>query len=108
MKAPNGTDSNLSQFQWLAVRTQAFKNWFGDWEKVARFKSTTEKIMNMATVTFISGQEFQKDGIPLTEKVTKFWKERYNGIAVSPELGEVKLDIEGVKSSLPSDTELAH
>ena len=33
MKAPNGKDTNLTEDQWLAVRTAAFKNWFGDWEK---------------------------------------------------------------------------
>ena len=32
MKAPNGKDTNLTEDQWLAVRTEAFKNWFGDWE----------------------------------------------------------------------------
>jgi len=32
MKAPNGEDTNLSEEQWLAVRTPAFKEWFGDWE----------------------------------------------------------------------------
>lgn len=33
MKAPNGKDTNLTEDQWLSVRTAAFKNWFGDWEK---------------------------------------------------------------------------
>lgn len=32
MKAPNGKDTNLTEDQWLSVRTAAFKNWFGDWE----------------------------------------------------------------------------
>lgn len=32
MKAPNGKETNLTEDQWLAVRTAAFKNWFGDWE----------------------------------------------------------------------------
>ena len=33
MKAPNGKDTNLTEDQWLSVRTEAVKNWFGDWEK---------------------------------------------------------------------------
>lgn len=33
--APNGRKSNLTERQWLQVRTKAFKNWFGDWERVA-------------------------------------------------------------------------
>lgn len=97
---PNGEPSHLTPQQYRQVRTPEFKRWFGDWEKVARFKAAVEKIMSMEPVAAISGQEFQKDGIPLTEKVTKFWKERFNGVAISPELGEVRLDLEGVKSSI--------
>lgn len=32
MKAPNGEATNLSERQWLQVRTEEFKAWFGDWE----------------------------------------------------------------------------
>ena len=32
MKAPNGRPTNLTEKQWLQVRTTAFKEWFGDWE----------------------------------------------------------------------------
>ena len=32
MKAPNGNSTNLTERQWLQVRTKAFKDWFGDWE----------------------------------------------------------------------------
>lgn len=32
MKAPNGESTNLTEQQWLQVRTPAFKAWFGDWE----------------------------------------------------------------------------
>lgn len=32
LKAPNGKPTNLSEEQWVQVRTSAFKNWFGDWE----------------------------------------------------------------------------
>ena len=31
-KAPNGKKSNLTEEQWVLVRTPAFKKWFGDWE----------------------------------------------------------------------------
>lgn len=31
MKAPNGENSNLSEMDWVTVRTKAFKDWFGDW-----------------------------------------------------------------------------
>ena len=32
MKAPNGQPTNLTEQQWLQVRTPEFKQWFGDWE----------------------------------------------------------------------------
>lgn len=32
MTAPNGSNTNLNEQQWLQVRTPAFKEWFGDWE----------------------------------------------------------------------------
>ncbi len=38
MKAPNGKPTNLNEKQWAQVRTKAFKNWFGDWEKAARIE----------------------------------------------------------------------
>ncbi|QOR59867.1 hypothetical protein KNV45_gp47 [uncultured phage cr271_1] len=31
MKAPNGKPTNLTERQWLQVRTKNFINWFGDW-----------------------------------------------------------------------------
>lgn len=32
MLAPNGRQTHLTEQQWLQVRTQEFKDWFGDWE----------------------------------------------------------------------------
>lgn len=32
MKAPNGKATNLTERQWLQVRSSNFKEWFGDWE----------------------------------------------------------------------------
>lgn len=39
MKAPNGNATNLTEDQWLKVRTPEFKAWFGDWEKGAKKSS---------------------------------------------------------------------
>ena len=36
MKAPNGKPTNLTEKQWLQVRTPSFKAWFGDWENDIR------------------------------------------------------------------------
>lgn len=35
MKAPNGKPTNLTEEQWLAARTKAFKNRYGNWEAAA-------------------------------------------------------------------------
>lgn len=35
LKAPNGKPTNLTERQWVQVRTPAFKSWFGDWEAFA-------------------------------------------------------------------------
>lgn len=32
MKAPNGEPTKLTEKQWAQVRTQEFKDWFGDWQ----------------------------------------------------------------------------
>lgn len=39
MKAPNGNATNLTEDQWLKVRTPEFKAWFGDWENDAKGSS---------------------------------------------------------------------
>ena len=54
MKAPNGKPTNLSEKQWAQVRTTAFKDWFGDWEKAARI----EKLRRSKAVK-ITGKEIE-------------------------------------------------
>lgn len=39
--APNGKLSNLTEKQYAQVRTKAFKEWFGDWEKANTFNIDT-------------------------------------------------------------------
>lgn len=36
MKAPNGKDTNLTEDQWLSVRTEAFKNWLAIGRRIRR------------------------------------------------------------------------
>jgi len=54
MKAPNGEPTKLTEKQWVQVRTKAFKQWFGDWEKAAR----VEKLRRSETVA-IKGDEYE-------------------------------------------------
>lgn len=97
--APNGKESRLTEKQWLAVRTPFFKEWFGDWEKRAYVYAAMDFLENTAPVKELSGGEFQKDGVKLTEKVPAFFKS-INNVAHNEELGDVVLDSEGVKDSI--------
>lgn len=42
MKAPNGKPTNLNEKQWMQVRSKAFKEWFGDWERASRINKLRE------------------------------------------------------------------
>ena len=51
-------------------------------------------------VKILTGKEFQKDGIKLTVKVPKYYKEKYDGKVINKKLGEVSLDLNGVKDDM--------
>ena len=44
MMAPNGKPTNLSERQWVQVRTPNFKKWFGDWEAAYYSKGWRDRI----------------------------------------------------------------
>ena len=99
LKAPNGKPTNLTEEQWLQVRTPNFKRWFGDWEKEAWAKAAMDFLENTAPVSELSGGEFQKDGVRLTDKVSAYFNSIGN-IARNEELGDVVLDKDTVKASM--------
>ena len=99
MKAPNGKRTNLTERQWIQVRTPNFKRWFGDWEKEAWAKAAMDFLEKTAPVRELSGGEFQKDGVKLTEKVPAYFKSIGN-VAHNDELGDVVLDLKGVEDSI--------
>lgn len=99
MKAPNGKPTNLTEEQWVRVRTPNFKRWFGDWEKEAWAKAAMDFLERTAPVANLTGQEFQKDGVKLTEKVPAYFKSIGN-VAHNDELGDVVLDLKGVEDSI--------
>ena len=71
MKAPNGKPTNLTERQWLQVRTKAFKEWFGDW-------------INAAKANMISlGKE-----IPNTDKYSKYGQKGETDIEIREVLDE--------------------
>ena len=66
MKAPNGKATNLTEDQWLTVRTPAFKAWFGDWDQVAEAvpKINVKNIQEAKTVLHELGNK------PIENKAT--------------------------------------
>lgn len=99
MLAPNGRPTNLTEDQWLQVRTPNFKKWFGDWEKEAWAKAAVEFLESTAPVANLTGQEFQKDGVRLTDKVSAYFNSIGN-VAHNEELGDVILNLEGIRDSI--------
>ncbi|MDO5035841.1 MAG: hypothetical protein Q4D93_02650 [Porphyromonas sp.] len=87
MKAPNGKATNLSERQWLQVRTKAFKEWFGDWEKVARI----EKLRNSED-PIITGDEikpdddikvYKKNALEYGKKIRDFYTNKDTGAKIA-------------------------
>ncbi len=99
MLTPNGKPTKLSEDQWLIVRTPNFKRWFGDWEKEAWAKAAMDFLEKTESVASLTGQEFQKDGVKLTDKVSAYFNSIGN-VAHNEELGDVVLDLKGVEDSL--------
>lgn len=88
MQAPNGKPSNLTERQWLQVRTRAFKNWFGNWEKSARI----EKLRN-SEPAIITGSEFEitdnpkKAAIEYGKKLQGYYTNKDTGIVIQLQRG---------------------
>ena len=99
MKAPNGKDTNLTELQWLLVRTPNFKRWFGDWEAAQIVQNVRNFLEHSEAVGSVTGNEFQKDGTPLVDRVMDFYIRTGNTVVANEELGEVILDRRGIKDS---------
>lgn len=69
--APNGKPSNLTERQYAQVRTKAFKDWFGNWEKVAyssKFRESSDIPNSITSATYqgiyVSEAVFSPDMAP--------------------------------------------
>lgn len=63
-------------------------------------KNTIERVLSMEPVSVLTGQEFQKDGTPLTTKVNDYYKENYNSQVERDGVGVIKLDMRSIKDSM--------
>ena len=66
MKAPNGKPSRLTPRQWVQVRTRAFKEWFGDWEKAARVLEVIPALKEHGFKNFDEAKAWAKEHIVRT------------------------------------------
>ena len=95
MKAPNGQPTNLTEDQWLAVRTPAFKAWFGDWEAEAE----KQKYFNSAPIEVAEKQIVKSDGITARDAAMA-WADVHLPVQVSTRFGIVEINRASVKDSL--------
>lgn len=95
MKAPNGAPTNLTEEQWVTVRTKAFKNWFGDWETSWK----AEQILNGSPVSELSGEEFAKSDVSIIDQVSEFFNSIGGKVEVKG-IGEVGLTKQSVRDSI--------
>ena len=86
MKAPNGQPTKLNEHQWLQVRTEAFKKWFGDWEKSARI----EKLRKAKPVE-ITGKEYVGKYELNRDSAKAYIKEHLRGQYTNEDTGDVVL-----------------
>jgi hypothetical protein len=77
--APNGRPSKLTPEQYRVVRTDAFKKWFGDWEKlsIAKMKDPAMDDVTLEKYSKDVSKVLDENGEPLVVYHTV--KEKYNG-----------------------------
>ncbi|MCM1170205.1 MAG: hypothetical protein NC324_09760, partial [Bacteroides sp.] len=101
LKAPNGQPTKLTPRQWVQVRTQAFKNWFGDWEKVARI----EKLRGSKPVE-VSGNDYEGKYELNPQSATRYILDELRGEYLNKDTGEtIRISRKGAEKVMKHDVE---
>ncbi len=101
LKAPNGNPTNLTPEQWVTVRTAAFKEWFGDWEKDARI----EKLRRSEPLVF-TGEEYKGKYELDARSAERYILDNLRGEYVNKDTGErISVSRRGVRKVLHHDVE---
>ena len=95
MKAPNGEATNLTEDQWLTVRTPAFKAWFGDWEAEAE----KQKYLNTEPIEVAEKKIMKSEGVTAMRAALQ-WAEQHLPVQVMTRFGEVEINRASIKDSL--------
>lgn len=97
MKAPDGSETSLSEPEWIYLHSSKGKENLKDWEYLAAYKYATEG----EPVAKLAGSEFQKfDGESLVDRVLTYYTDIFNNKASRIEVGKVILDRKGIRDSL--------
>ena len=79
MKAPNGKRTNLTEEQWVRVRTPNFKRWFGDWETLAvinEIKEMPAKPVKLHEALDKAGIKEAFKNFRSTSKIVEWWEKK--------------------------------
>ena len=95
MKAPNGKETNLTERQWMQVRTPNFKKWFGDWEKIWNKRKLENNIVAETSTQTIKPDESGSIISGAVDWIAQNIKE-----PVSTVIGKVVVNGNGIKDSL--------
>ena len=99
MKGPHGEPTNLTERQWLLVHTPSFKEWFGDWEVVARIQALLKsKAIDVSTsnpLINLSGKELETEAKKLFRD--KYQKDGETILVTTKDNKHVTLGMKGVK-----------
>ena len=95
MKAPNGKATNLTEDQWLTVRTPAFKAWFGDWEAEAE----KQKYLHTRPIA-VAERQIAKTESRTAREAAMAWVEQHLSVQVMTRFGEVEINRASIKDSL--------
>lgn len=101
MKAPNGKPTNLTERQWVQVRTKAFKEWFGDWEKSARIEKLRKSESIVAT-----GEEYKGKYELNNKSADSYIKDNLRGEYTNKDTGDkIKITRTGAEKVTRHDAE---
>ncbi len=67
---------------------------------IEKINSAENVLADMDIVDTLTGAEFPKSEKGLVDQVTEFYSDAYNGKVTNPEIGEVRLSKQGVRSSI--------
>lgn len=102
MKAPNGTPTNLDERAWLQVRTQAFKDWFGDWELAHKIVNIVSAVKEHGFANFAEARQWAKSNI-----VGEFDNKKIGKVNISGKAIEKYLSEKAVSKSADKDVHLS-